>query len=80
MTMTHDHRSEKPGDRRRVLHRVESSPAGPYRAAILSTLALLAALILLSGCNTMRGFGEDVEATGEEVSETAEETEDELRN
>ncbi|MFW6094090.1 MAG: entericidin A/B family lipoprotein [Pseudomonadota bacterium] len=45
------------------------------------SLRLLAVLLLagaLTGCNTIRGAGEDVEAGGEAVSETAEEAEDEL--
>lgn len=32
----------------------------------------------LSGCNTTQGIGEDVEAAGEYVEETAEEVEDDL--
>lgn len=32
----------------------------------------------LSGCNTTRGFGQDVEATGDAIEEAAEDTEEEL--
>lgn len=46
----------------------------------LSTpLVALAALVGMSGltaCNTVEGFGEDVEAAGEEIEETAAETHD----
>jgi predicted small secreted protein len=34
--------------------------------------------LLTSGCNTMRGMGEDVEAAGGAMSGTAEETEEEM--
>ena len=33
----------------------------------------------LTGCNTIRGAGEDVEATGEAVQEVAEDTEKEIK-
>lgn len=43
---------------------------------------LLATLLLgslgLAACNTMEGAGQDVEAAGESMSDTAEDTEDEL--
>lgn len=44
--------------------------------------ALLALLIALSttACNTTRGVGEDVEATGEFIQEAAEETEEEIED
>lgn len=45
---------------------------------ITNYLALIAALSLLSGCNTTRGIGEDVEAAGEKIEEVAEEAQDEL--
>ncbi|MEJ2256659.1 MAG: entericidin A/B family lipoprotein [Woeseiaceae bacterium] len=32
----------------------------------------------LGGCNTTQGFGEDVEAAGEAIEDTAEEAEDKL--
>ena len=34
-------------------------------------LALAAALISLAGCNTMRGFGKDVEQVGEKIQKKA---------
>ena len=46
-------------------------------------LAFFAAAILalaVTGCNTMRGAGEDVEAGGEAVSETAEDTEEAIED
>lgn len=39
---------------------------------------LLLAGFSLSACNTTRGVGEDVEATGEGIQHAAEETEEEL--
>ncbi|WP_018146858.1 entericidin A/B family lipoprotein [Henriciella marina] len=38
----------------------------PFLVAGLSLMALMAA-----GCNTVEGAGQDVEATGEEIEETA---------
>jgi len=34
--------------------------------------------LVTSGCNTMRGMGEDVEAAGGAMSDTAEDTEEEM--
>ncbi|MBA2780503.1 entericidin A/B family lipoprotein [Billgrantia kenyensis] len=41
------------------------------KRTIVSTLMLLVVLSLLSGCNTMRGMGEDIEAGGEAVQRQA---------
>jgi predicted small secreted protein len=38
--------------------------------------AVLALALLTGGCNTMRGMGEDVEAAGGAMSDTAEDTEE----
>ncbi len=38
--------------------------------SILIIMALISAMIV-SGCNTMRGFGEDTEAVGESVQDAA---------
>jgi predicted small secreted protein len=35
------------------------------------TLSLLAAMLLLSGCNTVEGAGKDVKATGQAVEKAA---------
>lgn len=37
--------------------------------------ASLTALIVLSGCNTFKGFGQDVSKAGESVSNTADKVE-----
>jgi predicted small secreted protein len=37
-------------------------------------LPVAAAALLLAGCNTMEGFGEDVESAGEAIEEEAEES------
>ena len=42
----------------------------------LFALAALAGAISLSACNTVEGFGQDVETAGENIEETAEETND----
>ena len=39
----------------------------------LTTLAALLILPLLTACNTMEGFGEDVEKGGENIQQSAEE-------
>jgi predicted small secreted protein len=47
----------------------------------MNKLALILILIFagaLSACNTTRGFGEDVAATGEGIQKVAEDTEEEL--
>ena len=35
-------------------------------------------LVLLSGCNTTRGFGQDIEAAGDVIEETAEDAKNNL--
>ncbi|MEO1642299.1 MAG: entericidin A/B family lipoprotein [Pseudomonadota bacterium] len=42
--------------------------------------ALLFALPLLAACNTIAGVGEDVEAAGKVVKETAEDVQEDLRD
>jgi predicted small secreted protein len=49
----------------------------------LQLVCLLSAMMLLlgmglSGCNTMRGAGEDISAAGGAMSDTAQDTEDEI--
>jgi entericidin B len=49
------------------------------RAGSLFALLFIAALLLaLGGCNTISGMGEDVEAGGEAMSDTAEDVEEEM--
>jgi len=43
---------------------------------VLYLLALFLVALATSACNTTRGFGQDVEATGEAIEETAEDTMD----
>ena len=38
---------------------------------ILATLMLLGMLGAIAGCNTMQGFGQDVERTGERIQDKA---------
>lgn len=49
------------------------------RTGLLALLLSLSA-ILIAGCNTTRGFGQDVEATGEAIEEAAEETKETISN
>jgi predicted small secreted protein len=41
-------------------------------------IGLVFMALVLSGCNTMAGMGEDVESAGGAVSDTAEDVEDEM--
>jgi entericidin B len=41
-------------------------------------IGLLLMALVLSGCNTVEGMGEDVSAAGGTVSETADDVEDEM--
>lgn len=43
---------------------------------VIYLLALILVAFAASACNTTRGFGQDVEATGEAIEETAEDTMD----
>lgn len=47
------------------------------KTALLASLLSLSA-ILIAGCNTTGGFGQDVEATGEAIEEAAEETREKI--
>lgn len=47
---------------------------------ILALSTWMVLMLGLAGCNTMRGAGEDVEATGEGVQDVAEDTEEEIEN
>jgi predicted small secreted protein len=38
---------------------------------VLATLMLLGLLGTIAGCNTMQGFGEDLERAGEKIQEKA---------
>jgi predicted small secreted protein len=48
------------------------------RGAAALTLLALGGLPLLSGCNTIRGAGEDISAAGSAVSSGAESTEEKI--
>lgn len=53
----------------------------PHLAQYLLMLMLLVAGgLALTGCNTASGFGQDVEATGEEISETAQDVEEDIED
>lgn len=46
------------------------------RFGLVALPAILGLALLTSGCNTMRGMGEDVQAAGSAMSGTAEDTEE----
>ena len=46
----------------------------------LLTMLLSLLAVSISGCNTTRGIGQDVEATGEAIEEAAEETKEKLKS
>jgi predicted small secreted protein len=50
-----------------------------HRVALWAFLGLLVTSMGLTGCNTMRGMGEDVEAAGSGLSGTAEDVQDDMR-
>jgi predicted small secreted protein len=41
-------------------------------------IVMLGLMLTLGACNTMSGAGEDIEAAGDAMSDTAEDTEDEM--
>lgn len=41
-------------------------------------IAMMALSLFISGCNTVRGAGQDIEKGGQEVQEAAEEVSDEI--
>lgn len=41
-------------------------------------IASLAAMVMLSGCNTFKGFGQDVSKAGDKVSEGAQKVENKI--
>jgi predicted small secreted protein len=46
---------------------------------VLTALFFLSAMILaLPACNTVEGAGEDIQATGDAISDTADDAEDEM--
>ena len=46
----------------------------------LKIVAVLMFLFGAAACNTTRGLGEDVEATGDAIQDTAQDAEDELKD
>lgn len=40
---------------------------------------LITSTMYLSGCNTIHGMGEDIEAGGEKISETADNVKDDMK-
>jgi predicted small secreted protein len=54
-------------------------PAPPVKenlVKILYLMLLMLTALAAAGCNTTEGFGQDVEATGEAIEETARDTAD----
>lgn len=45
-----------------------------------TTLLFLVSAFILAGCNTTRGIGQDIEATGEVIEDVAEETREKMNN
>ena len=61
-----------PGPVSRSRTAVEASPSPVARFFPIADMLLVAAALLLSACNTMRGLGEDVSTAGDTLSETSE--------
>ena len=53
-------------------------PAQAEFSWLFGLVAVLFMMSMLSGCNTVKGMGEDVSATGDAVSDTAQDTEDKM--
>ena len=57
----------------------ECAPAEkPYVPWLLGLVAVGLLMLSLNGCNTMSGMGEDVEAAGSAMHDTAEDAEDDM--
>ncbi|MEZ5933547.1 MAG: entericidin A/B family lipoprotein [Alphaproteobacteria bacterium] len=52
-----------------------ASVRSPYATWIVSGL-LLGTMLMLSACNTVSGFGRDVESAGDTLSDTADDVQD----
>lgn len=50
-----------------------------YRIALWAIAGVFVASMGLTGCNTVRGMGQDVEAAGSGVAGTAEDVQDDMR-
>lgn len=50
-----------------------------YRVALWAFIGLFVASVGLTGCNTIRGMGQDVEAAGSGVTGTAEDVQRDMR-
>lgn len=51
-----------------------------FGPAALLRLAVLPVLLALAGCNTIGGFGEDMQAGGRAVEGTAQDVEDDMND
>jgi predicted small secreted protein len=52
--------------------------SGLARPSAWTLMLVLGLILTLGACNTMSGAGEDIEAAGDAMSDTAEDTEDEM--
>lgn len=50
-----------------------------YRVGLWACIGLFVASLSLTGCNTVRGVGQDVEAAGGGLAGTAEDVQDDMR-
>ncbi|EKV32536.1 hypothetical protein C882_2615 [Caenispirillum salinarum AK4] len=62
-------RRENPGE-------VTTAERSGIMKAFLLTLLLAGGTIILAGCNTMEGIGEDTQAAGQALEDTAEDASD----
>jgi len=65
-------------DRPMVSVRSQDEVSRRRLAMALAFLALIVSSFALTACNTASGFGQDVENTGDAISDTAKDTEDAL--
>jgi predicted small secreted protein len=59
-------------------YRYPGSVERPSLAGLLGVLAIVVLGLSTSACNTISGFGQDVEAAGSAVSDTAEDVKEDI--
>lgn len=63
-----------------IFHSIHAFRITEGRFTMKKLAALLIALPLLAGCNTIAGAGKDVEATGKVINKTAEDVKSDIKD
>jgi entericidin B len=61
-----------------LIYLLEGRMRKGFASAMLAILVFAGAATVLGGCNTTRGFGEDLSAAGSALSNSAEKTKDKM--